>query len=72
VESDNVVRIVSDYIRGKKPSKAEKKAHDLADTTLTVHQMQKQKQQLQFLNLIFMDPCIVVWFSRNNQQDATQ
>jgi len=22
------------------------------------------------VNLIFMDPCIVVWFSRNNQQDA--
>ena len=22
--------------------------------------------------LIFMDPCIVVWLSRNNQQDATQ
>ena len=24
-----------------------------------------------FINLIFMDSCIVVWFSRNNQQDAT-
>jgi hypothetical protein len=23
------------------------------------------------IDLIFMDPCIVVWFSRNNQQDAT-
>ena len=23
------------------------------------------------VNLIFMDPCIVVWISRNNQQDAT-
>jgi CO dehydrogenase/acetyl-CoA synthase gamma subunit (corrinoid Fe-S protein) len=23
------------------------------------------------LSLILMDPCIVVWFSRNNQQDAT-
>jgi len=23
------------------------------------------------LNLIFMDPCIVVWLSRNNRQDAT-
>jgi hypothetical protein len=23
------------------------------------------------LSLIFMDPCIVVWLSRNNQQDAT-
>jgi len=23
------------------------------------------------INLILMDPCIVVWFSRNNQQDAT-
>jgi hypothetical protein len=22
-------------------------------------------------NLIFMDPCIVEWFSRNNQKDAT-
>jgi hypothetical protein len=22
-------------------------------------------------NLIFMDPCIAVWISRNNQQDAT-
>jgi len=22
-------------------------------------------------NLIFMDPCIVIWISRNNQQDAT-
>jgi len=22
-------------------------------------------------NLIFMDPCIVVWISRNNQKDAT-
>jgi hypothetical protein len=24
-----------------------------------------------FMNLKFMDPCIVVWLSRNNQQDAT-
>jgi hypothetical protein len=24
-----------------------------------------------FLDLILMDPCIVAWFSRNNQQDAT-
>ena len=24
-----------------------------------------------FFFLIFMDPCIVVWLSRNNQQDAT-
>jgi hypothetical protein len=23
------------------------------------------------MSLIFMDPCIVVWLSRNNQQDAT-
>jgi hypothetical protein len=22
------------------------------------------------INLIFMDPCIVVWFRRNNEQDA--
>jgi len=29
------------------------------------------KLWLVFINLIFMDPCIVVWFSRNNQQDAT-
>jgi len=26
---------------------------------------------LDFISLIFMDPCIVVWLSRNNQQDAT-
>ena len=25
----------------------------------------------QVINLIFMDPCIVVWLSRNNKQDAT-
>ena len=24
-----------------------------------------------FFFLIFIDPCIVVWLSRNNQQDAT-
>jgi len=24
-----------------------------------------------YLHLIFMDPCVVVWISRNNQQDAT-
>jgi len=26
---------------------------------------------LNFIYLILMDPCIVVWFSRNNQQHAT-
>jgi len=42
------------------------------------HQLQDQMgykedvQQYDFtFHLIFMDPCIVVWFSRNNQQDAT-
>jgi hypothetical protein len=29
------------------------------------------KFQNRDIYLIFMDPCIVVWFSRNNQQDAT-
>jgi len=27
--------------------------------------------QTQLINLIFTDPCIAVWISRNNQQDAT-
>jgi len=31
----------------------------------------RQKFCLAYINLIFMDPCIVVWISRNNQQDET-
>jgi len=32
---------------------------------------QSRSERYEEENLIFMDPCIVVWFSRNNQQDAT-
>ena len=31
----------------------------------------KGQTKIQLINFIFMDPCIVVWISRNNQQDAT-
>ena len=24
-----------------------------------------------FIHLLFMDPCVVVWISRSNQQDAS-
>ena len=30
-----------------------------------------QHNPMGIIKLIFMDPCIVVWLSRNNQQDAT-
>jgi hypothetical protein len=29
------------------------------------------EEKLDKINLIFMDPCIVVWLNRNNQRDAT-
>ena len=31
----------------------------------------EKKEKKEERNLTFMDPCIVVWLSRNNQQDAT-
>jgi hypothetical protein len=41
----------------------------------TLHSYNKKQQQYYseytYGNLIFMDPCIVVWISKNNQQDAT-
>jgi len=60
VESENLVRVVSDYIRDRISCKAEKTVHDLADTLLTVHQLQTQKRQLQFLLVYVLINSIII------------
>jgi len=60
VASENLLRVVSDYIRGRKSCKAEKTVHDIADTPLTVRQLQKQKQQLQFLLIYVLINSIII------------
>jgi len=60
VESENLVRVLSDYIRDRKSGKAEKTVHDLADTPLTVHHLQKHKQQLQFLLIYLLIKSIII------------
>ena len=60
VESENLVRFVSDYIRERISFKAEKTVHDLADTPLTVHQLQKQKRQLQFLLICVLINSVII------------
>jgi hypothetical protein len=37
---------------------------------MTAHVVLRENQDM-LVNLIFIDPCIVVCISRNNQQDAT-
>ena len=60
VESENLVRFVSDYIRERISFKAEKTVHDLTDTPLTVHQLQKQKRQLQFLLICVLINSVII------------
>lgn len=49
MESENLVRVFSGYIRDRKSYKAEKTVHDIANTPLTVHQLQKQKTTVTIL-----------------------